>query len=178
MRSVTVARRFSAIVALAAIAGALAVLVAALIRHLPVLLAATLCLSVAVGAAAYAVTRTGGRRLAAAVLAALALVAPIVLVVIYGGLLKLLLLLALQAVAGVATRHALGRDIHALKSGPTPGAAVPPAARPVLLPVAIVPPLLRRLKRRGRRARTIIDVAPLIRLIALLRAGWFGFPTA
>jgi 15-cis-phytoene synthase len=53
---------------------------------------------------------------------------------------------------------------------------VPAVARPVLLPVAIVPPLLRRLRRRGRRARTVVDVAPLIRLATLLRVGWFGFP--
>ena len=36
-------------------------------------------------------------------------------------------------VGGVATRHALGRDIKSLKSSPTPGTPVGPAARPVLL---------------------------------------------
>jgi diacylglycerol kinase family enzyme len=36
-------------------------------------------------------------------------------------------------VAAVATRHALGRDLKSLKSGPTPGTSVGPAVRPVLL---------------------------------------------
>ena len=133
MRSVGVARRLSAIVALAAIVGALAVVVVVLARHLLELLAAIACLSVAIGAAAYAVTRTGARRLLAAVLAVLALLAPIVLLVINGQILELLLVLALEAVAVVATRHALGRDIRSLKSGPTPGVPVGPARRPVLL---------------------------------------------
>jgi diacylglycerol kinase family enzyme len=133
MRSVGVARRLSAIVALAAFVAVLAVVVVVLARHLLELLAAVVCLSVAVGAAAYAVTRTGARRLLAAVLAVLALLAPIVLLVARGQLVGLLLVLALVAVAGVATRHALGRDIKSLKSGPTPGVAVGPAQRPVLL---------------------------------------------
>jgi diacylglycerol kinase family enzyme len=133
MRSVPVARRLSAVVALAAIVGVLAVVVVALARHLLELLVAIACLSLAVGAAAYAVTRTGARRLVAAVVAVVALLAPIVLLVANGQILELLLLLALQAVAGVATRHALGRDIRSLKSGPTPGVAVGPAVRPVLL---------------------------------------------
>jgi diacylglycerol kinase family enzyme len=133
MRSVPVARRLSAVVALAAIVGVLAVVLVALARHLLELLVAIVCLSLAVGAAAYAVTRTGPRRLVAAVVAVVALLAPIVLLVAHGQLLELLLLLALQAVAGVATRHALGRDIRSLKSGPTPGVAMGPAVRPVLL---------------------------------------------
>ena len=33
----------------------------------------------------------------------------------------------------MATRHALGRDLKSLKSGPTPGTSVGPAVRPVLL---------------------------------------------
>jgi diacylglycerol kinase family enzyme len=133
MRSVAATRRLSAMVALAAVVGVLAIVVVALARHLLELLAAIACLSVAIGAAAYAITRTGARRLVAVVVAVLALLAPIVLVLAYGQLLELVLLLALAAVAGAATRHALGRDIHALKSGPTPGVAVAPAARPVLL---------------------------------------------
>ena len=85
MRSVAVARRLSAIVALAAIVGVLAVVVVVLARHLLELLLAIACLSLAIGAAAYAVTRTGPRRLAAAVLA---LLAPIVLLVANGQLLS------------------------------------------------------------------------------------------
>lgn len=42
-------------------------------------------------------------------------------------------LVALFAIGGAATRSALGRDITSLKSGPTPGVAVGPATRPVLL---------------------------------------------
>jgi hypothetical protein len=52
MRSVGVARRLSAIVALAAVVGVLAVVVVVLARHLLELLAVIACLSVAVGAAA------------------------------------------------------------------------------------------------------------------------------
>jgi diacylglycerol kinase family enzyme len=95
-----------------------------LVQRPLVLLVAIACLGVAIVAAAYAVTRTGARRLVAAVIAVLALVAP---------LLQLVFLIALVAIAGVATRYALGRDIRSLKSGPTPGVAVGPAIRPVLL---------------------------------------------
>jgi hypothetical protein len=83
-----------------------------------VLVVAIACLGVAIAAAAYALTRTGARRLLAAVVAILALAAPLALVVAYGRLLQLLLLVALVAVAAVATRHALGRDLTSLKSGP------------------------------------------------------------
>jgi 15-cis-phytoene synthase len=55
-------------------------------------------------------------------------------------------------------------------------AQLPPDARPALLPVAIVPLLLRRLRRHGHGALSVVEVAPLARLMALLRAGWFGFP--
>jgi diacylglycerol kinase family enzyme len=111
----------------------IATLVWVLLRHLPWLVAAIVCLGVVIAAAAYAVTRTGPRRLLAMVVAVLALVGPLVLVVAYGRLPQVLFLIALLAVAGAATRYALGRDIKSLKSGPTPGVAVGPAARPVLL---------------------------------------------
>jgi diacylglycerol kinase family enzyme len=133
MRAVPAARRVSAIVALAAVVAMIATLVWVLIRYLPWLVAAIACLAVVIGAAAYAVTRTGARRLFATVVAVLALVGPLVLVVAYGRLPQVLLMLALLAVAGAATRYALGRNITSLKSGPTPGVAVGPAARPVLL---------------------------------------------
>jgi diacylglycerol kinase family enzyme len=42
-------------------------------------------------------------------------------------------MVALVAVAGSATRYALGRNLSSLKSAPTPGVTVPPATRPVLL---------------------------------------------
>jgi diacylglycerol kinase family enzyme len=131
--SVSPTRRLSAIVALVAVVAVLAVAVVGLRQRPLVLVVAIACLGVAIGAAAYALTRTGARRLVAAVVAILALAAPLALVVAYGRLLQLLLLVALVAVAAAATRHALGRDLTSLKSGPTPGTSVGPAMRPVLL---------------------------------------------
>ena len=133
MQSVPVARRVTAILAILVVVAAFAILVVALARHLLWLVAAIVCLAGAISAAAYAITRTGTRRLAATVVAVLALAAPIVLVVAYGRLLQLLVLIALFAIGGAATRYALGRDLKSLKSGPTPGVAVGPATRPVLL---------------------------------------------
>jgi diacylglycerol kinase family enzyme len=133
VQSVSPTRRLSAIVALVAVVAMLAVAVVGLLQRPLVLLVAIACLGVAIGAASYALTRTGARRLVAAVVAILALAAPLALVVAYGRLLQLLLLIALVAVAAVATRHALGRDLKSLRSGPTPGTVVGPAVRPVLL---------------------------------------------
>ena len=133
MQSVSPTRRLSAIVTLVAVVAMLAVAVVGLIQRPLVLVVAIACLGVAIGAASYALTRTGARRLVAAVVAILALAAPLALVVAYGRLLQLLLLIALVAVAAAATRHALGRDLKSLKSGPTPGTSVGPAIRPVLL---------------------------------------------
>ena len=133
MQSVSSTRRLSAIVALVAVVAMLAVAVVGLIQRPLVLVVAIACLGVAIGAASYALTRTGARRLVAAVVAILALAAPLALVVAYGRLLQLLLLIALVAVAAAATRHALGRDLKSLRSGPTPGTSVGPAIRPVLL---------------------------------------------
>ena len=133
MQSVSPTRRLSAIVALVAVVAMLAVAVVGLLQRPLVLVVAIACLGVAIAAAAYALTRTGARRLVAAVVAVLALAAPLALVVAYGRLLQLLLLVALVAVAAVATRHALGRDLKSLKSGPTLGTIVGPAVRPVLL---------------------------------------------
>jgi diacylglycerol kinase family enzyme len=132
VRSVTTARRVSAIVALVVVVAVVAIMVLVLARQLLWLLAGIVCLGVAIGAAAYAVTRTGARRVVALLVAVLALLAPIVLVVVYGRLLQLVFLIALVAMAGVATRYALGRDIRSLRSGPTPGVAVGPAVRPAL----------------------------------------------
>jgi diacylglycerol kinase family enzyme len=123
----------SAIVALVAVVAVLAVAVVGLVQRPLVLLVALACLGVAIAAAAYALTRTGGRRLLAAVVAVLALGVPLALVVAYGRLLQLLLLIALLAIAGVAARYGLGRDIKSLRNSPTPGIAVRPAIRPVLL---------------------------------------------
>lgn len=134
MTSVPVARRVSAAAAFVAVAAVIALTIAVLARHPLWLLTAVVCLAVAIGSAAYAITRTGMRRLLAWVAAALGLAAPIVLMIARGRLLLLVLfLIALVGVAGGATRYALGRDMASLKSGPTPGVVVGPAARPVLL---------------------------------------------
>jgi diacylglycerol kinase family enzyme len=133
VQSVSPTRRLSAIVALVAGVAALTVAVVGLLQRPLVLPVAIAGLGVAIAAAAYALTRTGARRLLAAAVAVLALVAPLVLVVADGRLPQLLLLLTLLALAAAATRYGLGRDRSSLKSGPTPGVAVGPATRPVLL---------------------------------------------
>jgi diacylglycerol kinase family enzyme len=134
VKSVPVGRRVSAVVALLAPLAVLVVVVVALLSRPLVLLGAAVCLSLGLGAAAYAVTRPGIRRTLAAVVALLGLGASVALLVgATGGVLAFLLVLVLLVVGGLATKHALGRDIKSLKSSPTPGTAVGPAARPVLL---------------------------------------------
>jgi diacylglycerol kinase family enzyme len=134
MKSVPLGRRVTAVVALLAPLAVLAVVVAVLLRRPLILVLAVGCVSLGVGAAAYAVTRTGLRRTLAAVLAVLVLAAAVALIfAAAGGLLVLGLVVALILVGAAATRHALGRDIKSLKSSPTPGTAIGPAARPVLL---------------------------------------------
>ncbi len=133
-KSVPLGRRVTAVVALLAPLAVLAVVVVALVRRPLALVLAVACVGIGVGAAAYAITRTGIRRTLAAVLAVLALATAVVLLfAAAGGLLVLGLVVALLLVGAAATRHALGRDIKSLKSSPTPGTAVGPAARPVLL---------------------------------------------
>jgi diacylglycerol kinase family enzyme len=123
----------AAIAALVAIVAMLVVTVVTLLQHPLALVTASVSLGVVIAAAAYAVTRTGWRRKVAVAMAVVALVATLVLVVAYGQLLQLIGVIVLVAVAGVAARYALGRDLKSLKSGPTPGTAVGPATRPVLL---------------------------------------------
>jgi diacylglycerol kinase family enzyme len=133
-KSVPLGRRVTAVVALLAPLTVLAVVVLVLLSRPLTLALAVACVLVGVGAAAYAVTRSGIRRTLAAVLAVLALGAAVVLIfAAAGGLLVLGLLVGLILLGAAATRHALGRDIKSLKSSPTPGTAVGPAARPVLL---------------------------------------------
>ena len=100
--------------AILVIVAVLAIVGVVLARQLLWLVAAILCLAVAISAAAYAITRTGGRRMVATVVAVAALAAPLMLVVAYGRLLQLLFVITLLAVAGAATRYALGRDIKSL----------------------------------------------------------------
>jgi diacylglycerol kinase family enzyme len=134
VKSVPLGRRVTAVVALLAPLAVLLVVVAVLLTRPLVLVLAVACLSLGVGAAAYAVTRTGIRRTLASVLAVVALAAAVALLyAAAGGLLVLGLVVALLLVGAATTRHALGRDIKSLKSSPTPGTAVGPAARPVLL---------------------------------------------
>jgi diacylglycerol kinase family enzyme len=134
MKSMPPGRRASAVVALLAPLLVLVVLVVALLRRPLILAAAAVCVSVGVAAAAFAVTRAGLRRVLAAALAVLALVAAVLLLITgSGALLTILLAVGLVVVGGIATRHALGRDLPALKSSPTPGTPVGPATRPVLL---------------------------------------------
>jgi diacylglycerol kinase family enzyme len=134
MKSVPLGRRASAVVALLAPVAVLVELVAVLLRRPLILAGAAGCFSLGVGAAAYAVTRTGLRRTLAAVLAVVALAASVAFVVgAVRSLLALGAMVGLIVAGGLATRHALGRDIRSLKSRPTPGEPVGPAARPVLL---------------------------------------------
>ena len=134
MKSVPVGRRVSAVVALLVPVAVLLVLVAVLLKRPLMLLGAAVCFSVGVGAAAFAVTRPGIRRTLAAVVAVAALVGSVVfLIAAAGGLWAMLVVVGLIVVGGLATKHALGRDIRSLKSSPTPGTPVGPAARPVLL---------------------------------------------
>ena len=77
MQSVSPTRRLSAIVTLVAVVAMLAVAVVGLIQRPLVLVVAIACLGVAIAAAAYALTRTGARRLVATVVAVLALAAPL-----------------------------------------------------------------------------------------------------
>jgi len=133
VRVTSTARRVSAVVAILSTVAVVAITVLALLgRPLPMLTAAV-CLGVAIGAAAYALTRTGARRTIAAIVAVLALVAPILLVVALGQVLQLLAVIALVVIAVVATRHALGGDTASVRSGPSPVVEVGPAARPVLI---------------------------------------------
>ena len=113
-------------------APAMATVAVALIETPFVLLVAVLSLAVAVSTAAHALTRAGLRRAVAAALAVAGIVGPLVLLVTSGDLVPLLAVFALVGGAGTATRHALGRDLASLKSGPTPGVAVGRGARPVL----------------------------------------------
>ena len=134
MKSVPLGRRVSAVVALLAPVAVLVELVAVLLRRPLILVAAAGCFSLGVAAAAYAVTRPGLRRTLAAVLAVLALAASVAFVVdAVRNLLALAAMVVLIVAGGLAARHALGRDIRSLKSRPTPGEPVGPAARPVLL---------------------------------------------
>jgi diacylglycerol kinase family enzyme len=131
--SVSTSRRICAIVALGAGTAAFAVSVAALLERPLIAVGAIACLSVAIGSAAYAITRTGTRRALAAVAALIGFIASLALIIAFGRPLLIPVVVVLQIIGVAAARYALGRDIASLKSGPSPGDPVPPATRPVLL---------------------------------------------
>ena len=108
--------------------------VVALKDPLPFVLQLALILVVTL-AAWDALTRTGGLRWAALVIAAAALAAIVVLAVAREGAfgLSLLLRLALLCVVVGLARYALTRDVRTLKRGATPGAPVPAARRGALI---------------------------------------------
>ncbi|HEY9377704.1 MAG TPA: diacylglycerol kinase family protein, partial [Jiangellaceae bacterium] len=133
MQSVSTTRRISAIVALLAIVATFGLVVLVLVDNLPRLLGTVICLAGAIAAAAYAITRTGVRRLLALALAVLLLVAGAILLTGEASMWLLVVMVAVIALAAAATRYALARDIKSLKSGPTPGTPVGPARRGVLL---------------------------------------------
>ena len=120
-KSVPLGRRVTAVVALLAPLTVLAVVVLVLLSRPLTLALAVACMLVGVGAAAYAVTRSGIHRTLAAVLAVLALGAAVVLIfAAVGGLLVLgllvgLILLGTSAFRRVAARTrpvALERSAH------------------------------------------------------------------
>jgi 15-cis-phytoene synthase len=53
---------------------------------------------------------------------------------------------------------------------------LPVAPRPALLPVAIIPLILRRLRKHRHGTLSVAEITPLRRLLTILHAGWFGFP--
>lgn len=133
MGSVRASRRLGAIVAFTATGGAIAVAVVALVQRPLLLLAMLGFLGIGIGAATYALTRLGWRRIGGFALGVVALLIPPMLAVAVGGALEAVAFVVLEIVASAAARYALGRDTASLKSGPTPGIEVSDAARPVLL---------------------------------------------
>ena len=133
MSSVSASRRLSAIVSFASSAGAVVVAGLGLVRRPLLLLVTMACFSVAIWAGSYAVTRTGGKRTSATVVASSIFLAPVVLWVTFADALAPILVVVLGAIAAGTARLALGRDVRTLKAEPTPGVKVGPALRPVLI---------------------------------------------
>ena len=120
MQSVAVTRRVSAVVALLAPVAQVTLAVLTLVARALIVAGAVLGLVTGLYSAAYALTRTGGRRAVAAVLAILALTSPVVLILVFGGIWDFIAILGVGAAGAAAARYALGRDIKSLKSGPKP----------------------------------------------------------
>lgn len=121
----------------AIILGALVVVATfvAVVGDIPRLVAQLVLLAAAALAGWYGLTRVGGRR-GIAVLVALAALTGLVLVGFAregGGPLSLLLRVVLLLLAVALSRFALGVNAHALKQSETPGVPVPPATHGVLI---------------------------------------------
>ena len=128
-------RRLAALSALVLVAVVLVVTIVVVVKD-PLTFLVQLALLLVVALAAWdALTRTGGRRFAALVIAAAALVAIVALEFAREGPfgLSLLLRLALLGVAVGLARYALARDVRTLKRSATPGAPVPAARRGALI---------------------------------------------
>ena len=128
-------RRLAALAALVLVVAVLALTAVAVAKD-PVAFVLQLILLIVVALTAWdALTRTGGRRWAALVIAVAAVAAIVALQFAREGSsgLSLLLRLALLGVAVGLARYALARDVRTLKRGATPGAPVPAARRGVLI---------------------------------------------
>jgi diacylglycerol kinase family enzyme len=128
-------RRLAAVTSLVLVVAVIALTAVAVVKD-PLTFVLQLALLLVVTLAAWdALTRTGGRRWAALVIAAAAIVAIIVLEVARAGSsgLSLLLRLALLGVAVALARYALARDVRSLKQSTTPGTPVPAATRGALI---------------------------------------------
>jgi diacylglycerol kinase family enzyme len=130
MRSVSVARRASATVAVAAPVAIFAVTWLALAERPLVMFAAIGCEIVAIAAAASTLTRPVLRTMVAGLLA---LALPLFLLGTISRLLEMLVVIALAATTLIAARYALEPHISSLRGGPIPGVEVGRAARPFLI---------------------------------------------
>src|SRR3954452_3713781 len=90
-------------------------------------------LGVVVAASWFAVTRTGLRRLVAAVVGLLAIVAAVLLAVAASSLASILVRVALLLAAGPLPRHVVAQDPERYRRDATPGRAVAPGRHPVLI---------------------------------------------
>ena len=124
-------RRAAAVLALAALVGALVIVAGGVLQRPGALVGAVLLLVVATMAAWYAAVQRGAFRIAAAVVAAGALAGVVILLLQHPA--RLALGVGLVVLATALARFALGRDLRTLAAQPTPGRPVPAAQRGVLI---------------------------------------------
>jgi len=129
-----VARRLAAIAAIVLVVAVVAVTLVDVVSDPLRVLAQLVLLIVLVGAIWLALTRTGGRRIAAAVVGGAALVALVLTVVNAEGYLVLSVAIRIVALALAVTlaKYALGDTVKTLQQSETPGTPVPPATHGVL----------------------------------------------